>query len=89
MPRAGQNCICTPYVWYYPCQKCRIHTIYAYVCMVLTNPTHAMHRLLRTNKSSLHNLSCINTALMTQCLWCALAHAQTPLPVSTAEMTLS
>jgi len=33
-----------PYIWWYPCQKHRIYTVYTYVCMVLVNPVHFMRR---------------------------------------------
>jgi len=39
--RVGQNRVCTPYVWYFPCQKHRTYTVYTYVCMVWVNPTHS------------------------------------------------
>jgi hypothetical protein len=29
-----------PYVWWIPCQKYRIYTVYTYKCMVLDNPTY-------------------------------------------------
>jgi len=29
-----------PYVWWFPCSKYRMYTVYTYVCMVLANPTH-------------------------------------------------